>query len=209
MNVLLLLLTLTTSTLVLRSGDRIAVDGTPREENGVITFRGTNGLLYSVPSSEVDRIDVAPPVIAEKPQRRLAVSDEERKRLIEELEKNHSGQPPVRQRVLEEMPPPPEPAVQGEEAEWRSRARAHEENIRRAQEELELLNSRASDLRAEIHSLFSLGFRPHQFTYQQTLLARTLEQIPYAQLEVTRAERAFAQFREDARRAGVLPGWLR
>jgi len=37
----------------------------------------------------------------------------------------------------------------------------------------------------------------------------TLDQIPAAELEVTRAERANAQFRDDARKQGILPGWLR
>ena len=97
----------------------------------------------------------------------------------------------------------------GEESQWRMRARGHEENIRRAHEELGLLQTRAQELRDQIHSFLSLGYHPRQFTYQTTQLARTEEQIPYAQLEVTRAERAWAQFKEDARRAGVMPGWLR
>ena len=81
--------------------------------------------------------------------------------------------------------------------------------MRRAQEELALLETRAQELRDQIYSFLSLGFQPRQFTYQTTQLARTEERIPYAQLEVTRAERAWAQFKEDARRAGVMPGWLR
>ena len=55
MNVFLLLL-ITTSTLVLRSGDRITVEGAVREDNGVITFR-SNGQLYSMPLLEVVRIE--------------------------------------------------------------------------------------------------------------------------------------------------------
>ena len=208
MNALLLLLTLTTSTLVLRSGDRIAVEGTLREADGVYTFR-SGGLLYSLPKSEVAGVEEPQPATAEKPVWKLRVSEEERKRLLAELAKNSAGTPP---------PPPPrfvpeaEPqSVQplGEESQWRMRARGHEENMRRAQEELALLETRAQELRDQIYSFLSLGFQPRQFTYQTTQLARTEERIPYAQLEVTRAERAWAQFKEDARRAGVMPGWLR
>ena len=208
MNTLLLLLTLTTSTLVLRSGDRIAVEGTPREVDGVYTFR-SGGALYSLPASEVLRIEEPKPAPAEKPTRKLRLSEEERKRLLEELEKNHAGTPPPppQEFVPEAEPKSIEPV--GEEAEWRARARGHEENIRRAQEELELLETRVEELRAQIHSFLSLGYQPRQFTYQTTELARATEQIPYARLEVTRAERAWAQFKEDARRAGVMPGWLR
>lgn len=205
MNALLLLLTLT-STLVLRSGDRIVVEGTPREADGVYTFR-SGGLLYSLPASEVLRIEDAPAAVKEKPTKKLRVSEEERKRLLEELAKNHEGQPPQPQKLLDAPPPPP--ASDPDEAHWRARARAHEENIRRAQEDLALLETRAEELRNQIHSFVSLGYQPRQFTYQTTQLARALEQIPAAKLEITRAERAWQEFQEDARKAGVLPGWLR
>jgi len=205
MNALLLLLTLT-STLVLRSGDRIVVEGTPREADGVYTFR-SGGLLYSLPASEVLRIEDVPAAVKETPTKKLRVSEEERKRLLEELAKNHDGQPPQPQKLLDDPPPPP--ASDPDEAHWRARARAHEENIRRAQEDLALLEMRAEELREQIHSFVSLGYQPRQFTYQTTQLARALEQIPAAKLEITRAERAWQEFQEDARKAGVLPGWLR
>lgn len=208
MNALVLLLTLTTTTLVLQSGERIAVEGKVRQENGVVVFR-SNGVLYSMPAAEIARIDEAPAATEERPVRRLRVSDEERKRLIEQLEKNHSGTPAPPMKMLEEprpLPPEPDPS---EEAHWRAEARAHEENVRRAKEELELLERRADELRQRIHALLNQGFRPRHFTYDTTQLARIEEQIPYAKLEVARAERAWNQFREDARRAGVLPGWLR
>ncbi len=208
MNTLLLLLTLTTSTLVLRSGDRIAVEGKLREADGVYTFR-SGGLLYSLPAAEVLRVEEMRPVTVEQPKRKLRVSEEERRRLLEELEKNHGGTAPAppQQFVPEAPVASVEPA--GEEAQWRTRARDHEEGIRRAQEELGMLESRVEELRTQIHSFVSLGYRPDQFTYQTTQLAHAMEQIPYAKLEVTRAERAWAQFKEDARKAGVMPGWLR
>lgn len=203
MNALLLAVTL-----VLHSGDRIAVDGETREANGVVTFRHA-GLLYSLPSSEILRIEAPPEEEEARPRRRLAVSDEERKRLIAELEQNHGGTPPPPPPApLPDAPRAPEPEP-GDEAMWRSRARNHEENLRRAQEELALLESRADELQSEIHTLFTLGFKPGQFTYQTTQLMRTRERIPYARLEVARAERGWQQFREEARRAGVMPGWLR
>lgn len=212
MNALALLLTLTTSMIVLRSGDRIAVQGPVREADGVVTFR-SGGLLYSVPASEVEKIDAGTAVSEAQPVRRLRVSElrvseAERKRLIAELEKNHSGQPAAPLSPVVEITPAPS-EVREDEAYWRSQARAHEENVRRAQENLTLLETRASELQNQIHSFVSLGFQPRQFTYQTTQLARALEEIPYAKLEVTRADRVWQQFREDARRAGVMPGWLR
>ena len=219
MNALLLLAL--TSTIVLRSGDLIVVGGPVQRENGVVTFR-SDGLLYSLPASEVVAIEGAPPEApGGKPEgrlsagavRKLAVSEEERTRLIAELEQNHSGTPPQPQKNLESRPPAPTPAEwrqqTQEEWSWRRQARAHEEAIVKAKENLQLLESRVEELRSKIRGLLVLGFTPRHFTYDSTQLERTLRQIPAAELEVTRAERAFAQFREDARRQGVLPGWLR
>jgi hypothetical protein len=204
MNALLLLAV----TLILNSGDRIAVDDTVREENGAMIFR-SGGQLYSIPAAEVQRVEENEETPQETPKRRLRVSEERLKELIAELEKNRGG-------VGTPPPPPPklkplpkeQPAPQ-DEAMWRSRARAHEEHIRQAQEELALLESRVEELQAEISSLFALGYTPRDFTYQTTQLARTRERIPQARLEITRAQRAWDQFREEARRAGVMPGWLR
>jgi chromosome segregation ATPase len=211
MNALLLLLTLT-SMIVLRSGDRIAVEGSVREERGVVIFR-SNGTVYSMPASEVERVDKPETRDDTKKVRRLAVSEEERRRLLADLENNHAG---VKQDPLplpKEIPPPPtrEEAREQrtEENQWRSQARAHEETVRRAQEELALLETRITDLRSEIHGFVALGYKPGQFTYQTTQLERSIAQVPYAQLEVTRAFRAYEQFKEDARRQGVMPGWLR
>ncbi|MEO6487276.1 MAG: hypothetical protein ABIO78_04935 [Thermoanaerobaculia bacterium] len=81
--------------------------------------------------------------------------------------------------------------------------------MRRAKEQLQLLLERARQLEFEISGLLSLGYRPRDFTYQTTELARTREQIPDAELAVTQAQRVYDQFRDDARRQGILPGWLR
>jgi len=220
MNAIFLLIAVA-STLVLHSGDRIAVDGPIHEEKGVITFR-SGGVLYTLPAVEVVRVETedhaseVKPARAAKPAekpKRLLLSEEERKKRIEELEKNHSGTPAPPSPMLENPPPPPsagEVAQQrSEEWEWRHRARDHEEAVRRAGEELQLIEERIEQLRARILSFVSLGYKPRQFTYDSTELVRAEEQIPYARLQVERAQRANEQFREDARRQGILPGWLR
>ena len=205
MNALILLLT---TTLVLQSGDRLEVNGPIREENGVVTFR-MNGLLYSLPATEIaSRGTVSEPAQEAQPVRRLAVSAEERDRRLRELEQNHAGvaAPPEQLKIT--VPPPP-PDTKHEERYWRAQAREHEESVRRAQEELALLEARIEELRWQIRGFVSVGYKPEQFTYQSTQLVRTEEQLPAAQLALTRAERAFAQFKEDARKEGILPGWLR
>jgi hypothetical protein len=219
MNTLLLLFTIATSTLVLRSGDRIAIEGPVRLENGVVTFR-MNGLLYSMPASEVDedatrRGEAAAAAKATEAEeiRRLKVSVEQRDRLLRELEKNHGGDPIPADQVFPPAPPPP---TRGEveqrkrdERSWRQMARDYEETVRRSYEELELIEQRIDQLQHEIRTFIGLGFKPRQFTYQTTRLVQAREQLPAARLEIARAERALAQFREDARREGILPGWLR
>ena len=68
---------------------------------------------------------------------------------------------------------------------------------------------RAAELRAQISGFLSLGYKPNQFSYQTTQLAYMQEQIPGAELQIQRAQRLYEQFRDDARRQGVIPGWLR
>lgn len=219
MNALLLLLTLT-STLVLHSGERIAVEGKPVEKDGVISFR-TKGVLYSLPASEVAKIETEEPKVVIEPSkkaetgkpRRRPVTDEERRRLLAELEKNHGGTPAPPEQKPPALSPAPTPeevkALRREEADWRREARAHEEAVRRANEDLKLLEDRVAELQWKIQSLINQGYKAHQFTYDTSQLQLALDQIPYAKLEVTRAVRANDQFREDARREGILPGWLR
>jgi hypothetical protein len=104
MKTLLFLVVLTTSTLVLRSGDRIVVDGDVTQTDEVVTFK-SGGLLYSMPLAEVD-LEASKQANAEseaeEPEeetdeqiagRRLKVSAEERARLLKELEANHEGVP--------------------------------------------------------------------------------------------------------------------
>lgn len=211
-----------TSTLVLQSGARIALDGPVREDGGMVTFR-SDGRLYSIAASEIDRIEepdttaapvkvaaAAPPAEA---RLRLRVSPDERKRLLEELEKNHGGTPAPRQKILEEVPPAPTPAEvraeRSEESMWRRRAQSHDEAVLQAQEDLALLIDRIEELESKIRSLVALGYEQRQFTYDTRQLLLSREQLPAAELRVTRAERVRDRFREEARRAGIPPGWLR
>ena len=200
-----------TTTLILRNGSRFDVDGPIREERGRILFR--SGTLYSIPVAEVDmeatRAAVTKAVLATIDQdRKLKVSASERDRLLRELEQNHSGGP-AQELNLGKVVEPREAPDKGDEWSWRSAARAHEEAIRRAKENVALLRDRAELLKRQIEQFVSLGYRSRQFTYQSSELQVTLDQIPAAELEITRAERANAQFRDDARRQGIMPGWLR
>ncbi|MBV9497707.1 MAG: hypothetical protein JOZ54_25960 [Acidobacteria bacterium] len=212
------------SAILLKSGHRLEVVGGVREEKGQLLFRVEGGSLYSIPMSEVDveaTIAAAQPpavVVAATEASRIKVSDEKKKQLLKELEANHNGKPlPPPPATPPPAPaaapaPPPEPAQSlrnPEEWAWRTRARAVDEAVRQAEENLALLTKRAEQLKSQISGFLSLGFNPRQFSYQTTQLQYVQEQIPVAELEVQRAKRAQTQFREDARKQNILPGWLR
>jgi hypothetical protein len=207
-----------TGRLVLRSGDFLPVSGPVRLIDGRAVFRGPSGTSFSL---DVAEIDVQATLEAQQtkartvaPPRRLAVSAEEKQRLLRQIEKNHAGKPAppeqFRSAVDHEVSVTRSPAERNEdEWYWRDRARAHQETLRRAQEDLELLIARRKKLESEILGLRSLGYEGRQFSYQIVQLQVTRDQIPNAELEVQRAERAWFQFQDDARRRNILPGWLR
>jgi len=207
-------LSIPTNTLVLRSGERIDVDGSVRQEDARILFRSA-GALYSVPADEVDldatRAAGVPAIVSTGTRARLRVSSEVKDRLLRELEQNHSGTAAPANAM--DVPPGPTKSERqqatDDEWSWRRQSRAYEENVRRAQENLDLLTDKAAALRAHIAGLLSLGYKPSQFSYDTTQLAYTIDAIPQAGLEVQRAQRLFDQFRDDARRQGVTPGWTR
>jgi hypothetical protein len=211
---LLTALTIPTPTLVLRNGARIDVDGSVRQEEGRVVFR-SGRVLYSLPASEVDfeatraaGLNVML-VRGNDDRTKLKVSPEERDRLLRELERNHSGRPADPDGL--KTPPPSQEAVENSEDEWswRRTARTYEDAVRRAKEDLQLLYDRTEALKQRIRTLAALGFRPNQFTYETSQLQVAYDSIPRAQLEIERAQRALDQFRDDARRQGVMPGWLR
>lgn len=202
-------LLLLATTLVLRGGDRISVEGAITENAGRVVFRSTDGTLYSLAAAEIESIDTQAPAPAPPPEKKkLKLSVEERERLLRDLESNHEGvAAPVEQTRSRPLPPAKDQTE--EEWQWRRESRAREESVRRAKEDLDLLLERVERLQGEIRGLLGLGYKPRQFTLQTSQLQDTLDQIPSAQLEVTRAERELAQFRDDARKRGIMPGWLR
>lgn len=220
MTLLFAALALASNLLVLRSGERIVLSGPPTAERDRITFRTPDGQLFTMPLSEVDVDATAaaaehaePGAAATKANARavipLKVSEAERKRLLAELEQNHSGTDAA------PVPPAPRAEVRSRQTEvedewsWRNRARAMDEAVRQAEENRDLLTTRRDALRDHITSLLSLGYKPSQFTWDVSQLQQVTDQIPEAELAITRALRARDQFRDEARRRGILPGWLR
>jgi hypothetical protein len=210
---LLIAVTIPTPTLILRNGAHIAVDGSVQQAEGRVVFRSA-GVLYSLALSEVD-LDATRAAgmnvtqVRGDDKMKLKVSREERDRLLRELEQNHSGTPANPNGL--KTPPPSADTVANSDDEWtwRRNARAHEEAVRRAKEELQLVYDRIEALKQKIRTLTGLGYKPSQFTYDSSELQLAYDSIPRAQLEIERAQRELDQFRDDARRLGIMPGWLR
>lgn len=197
------------TTLVLRSGATISVDGPVTQKDGRVVFRTTDGALYSLAAAEIERSETPAEPATPQPEKKklMKLGADERARLLRDLENSHAGTPTPISPTL--TAPPPAKDQTDEEWRWRRDSRAHEEAVRRAKENLTLLVERVERLQGEIRGLIGLGFKSNQFSLQATQLQNTLDQIPYAQLDVTRAQRELDEFRDDARKQGIMPGWLR
>ena len=210
--------------LILRSGHKIPVAGAVRVDKGAAVFRHASGVLYSLPLIEVDveatevangmisTPDVQPAPAAEtREPRKLAVTPEQKEKLLRELEKSRGtptpprSLPPVESLVSDEV----EVRERDDEEYWRSEAGRLQENLRRRREDVETLKRRVQRLEDEIRTLLGFGTPPDQYGGNVMQLEDARAMLEDAQLEVARAERERGDFHERARRLGILPGWLR
>lgn len=206
--------------LTLRTGHEIVVCG-PVQTSGTQTiFNGDDHKLYSLPSDEVVGLRDATTRESSEPasstselaKRPLSVSETEKARLLARLAASRG----VRSATPIQPSLPPDHSdreieVSGgsDEREWREKSRMVDERVRQAHEELDLLVRRERKLEDELLGLRAMGFKDRQFSYQILQLQITRDSMDGARLEITRAEREQFQFREDARKEGILPGWLR
>ena len=210
--------------LVLKSGHKMPIDGPVRVEKGAAVFRHASGVLYSLPLSEIDVAATeeangltatapAEPKATEesKEKLRLAVTPEQKEKLLRDLEKSRGT--PVPQRPL----PSAESLVSDEidvrerddEEYWRSESRRLEENLRRRRDDIELQKRRLQRLEDEIRMLVGSGTPTDQFAGNIMQLEDARAALDQAYLDLERAERELGDFRDRARQLGILPGWLR
>ncbi|MFN2238902.1 MAG: hypothetical protein ABR524_05890 [Thermoanaerobaculia bacterium] len=220
--------------ILLRSGQAIPVRGEVREDGNRLVFATPSGRLYSIPIEEVDleamrraagpespsageeSADAPPPTRKDLP-REIQVSDEEKKRLLDELSRNRRGQPAPVQKSLtpegleEELDRSARKRAADEtQAElWRERARVRRETLARAREQFASLQASERRLQDEILTLSSMGYSGDQMVGQIMQLENTRSQMDRTREAISSAERAWADLQEEARRAGALPGWLR
>lgn len=214
--------------IVLRSGQVIPVEELVRVEKGRLLFINSGGTLYSLRLSDVDieKTDARLPAnrtasdvdVREMPAevdaavRKLPVSAEEKKRILAEMEKrSHTGRARKTSGTAPDPPPDMEVPVEGENDEWKWReaSRRYREAVERAKEQLDSARQREKELN-DLLLFFAggTGDATH-YSYLVVQLSDLRSLIPELQAKVRRAEEAWFQFREDARRQGILPGWLR
>lgn len=220
--------------LILRTGASIPVAGEIRSENEKLIFRTPAGVLYSIPLEEVDlektisqgttelkavRLD-QPSVSGQKAPRKpaaarkLALSEEERKRLLEELSHNREGTPaPVQESLTPEglekalAENEKERAEREAQAEsWRQLGRSARGAIEQATGELRALEDEQERLEEEVNQLVTQDLDP---TGQLLQLDSVRSQITRAREAIVNAESAWVKLQDEARKAGALPGWLR
>lgn len=227
-----LLFTEPVEVIVLRDGHRIEVSGPVRSVDGRAVFRTPAGRLHSLPLEEIDMVatqkglagspsarqaPAAKAVEAEAPKRKLKVSEDEKRRLLEELSGNHSGTPSP----LEKERPSEEKddwvaksekereEMERQAARWRERARAVRDREESARRTLADLQRREQEIEDTIRSLYAAGYDPNLLGGHVRALESTRAQMDAARRALEAAERARRDLEEDARKAGALPGWLR
>ncbi|MDX1583553.1 MAG: hypothetical protein R3338_08135 [Thermoanaerobaculia bacterium] len=213
--------------IVLLNGAVIEVEELVRVERGRLIYADADDVLYSVRLTDVDveATDARLPAnrrdpVPERAHRaeavgsplpgKLPVSEEEKQRILEEMEsRNHTGRssPPA----IAELEPDREESVEGEtdEWKWRSQARRFDRALEEAKQRLEAAKQRERELNDLL--LFFAGSTGDatNYSYLAYQLSDLRSLIPRLETAVRNAEKARAQFLNDARRQGIPPGWLR
>jgi hypothetical protein len=209
---------------ILRTGESIAVSGDIRRDGEKLLFRSPSGVLYSIALAEVDFEEMARPPKKDAraepsdpderhPARRLSVTPQERDRLLAELARKKRGDDPIEPEVISPQRPhpgnEPEQDDAAEEARWRAEARAARQAVQARKDEIEALKRRATQLEDELRTLLSSGYDPNLLSAQAVELEATRSRLEHAQEELRDAQRNLTDLQDRARKAGIVPGWLR
>jgi len=211
--------------LILQSGHRIEIQGDVFEQNGKAVFRNLNGVAYSLPLSEID-IDATlgrtveakdTTVKSEEPEdssKKIKVSEEEKKALLEKLSRNHSGQAPPSPATRPSSKSPaaettPATRKDGDEEAWRQRARTARDQVRAARERLQTLEDQEQRIEMQVRALMGVAANTEGFASLVNQLEDTRSLVGYARDSLADAQRELSALQEEARVKDILPGWLR
>jgi hypothetical protein len=209
--------------LVLRSGERIELSGELRRDGDRVVFRSRVGTLYSLPASEIDEKATRAAITAEpeaaskgRLPRRLKGDEATKRRLLADLSKSRGTRVPP---PLADPPPTPASSPESEAAKleveaareemWRREARAFDARVADAEQRIRNLAERERALNDAILGMMAMGHPQEHLGLQVRALQDTKSYLEQAKRDLERATRERSAFQEDARRRGILPGWLR
>jgi hypothetical protein len=210
-----------TQVLMLRSGERVEIVGDLKRDGDRVVFRSRSGTLYSIPASEIDEkaTDAAAEATSPKDEKaplpkRLKGDEATKRRLLSELSKSRGTPSPPAPAVAASKPSSPdeaakEKALADEEETWRRDARALDNQVEDAEQRIRDLSERERELNDGILSLLAMGHPQEHLGLQVRELQDTKSYLEQAKKELERVTRERAAFQDDARRRGILPGWLR
>jgi hypothetical protein len=95
----------------------------------------------------------------------------------------------------------------GDEAYWRSQVESRLGAIRAAQQQVEAIQNRLNALNSDL--LPGGAADPFRQETLEAEKAKARQELEEAKLQLERAEDAFQELEEEARRKGVPPGWVR
>jgi hypothetical protein len=101
--------------------------------------------------------------------------------------------------------PKPEPDRKAQEAAWRQRMTTARDSLQRSQMFAEALQSRINGLTTD----FTSRDDPAQRAVVANDRQKALAELDRVRNDITQQTKAIADIQEEARRAGVPPGWLR
>ena len=104
-----------------------------------------------------------------------------------------------------EKPKPVEPTEQKDEAYWKGLISEARSKVERSQAHLEAMQSRVNALTTDFYSRDD----PAQRGVLWTERTKALQEMDLLRKEIDEQTQAITKIQEDARKAGVPPGWLR
>jgi len=97
----------------------------------------------------------------------------------------------------------------GAEEQWRSRAAEHRKRVSDAEQRIQELKVALERARVDREPPGANVMDPFREQTRQAEIGRLQSQISIAESRLQRARQELAEFEEEARRAGIPPGWVR
>jgi hypothetical protein len=113
---------------------------------------------------------------------------------------------PRQRKGAAEAPPDPAASPAKDEQYWRGGVLDIRQRWRRAADDVKELEQRSTELRQKFYLESDTFARDNQIKPEWD---RVLDKLRQARLDVEATQKELAQFLEEARAAGVMPGWLR